>query len=232
MNHERCAWLRGMRPRCMSHCGWGPLVTHLALWHEKHSTSNTCSVLFTTVHSVTRVVTVTNWNTYKRKKNKTLLPFLVIFAHYWRKKRMRKLQRLNGLSCSLSHESLCSVLPPTATHSSSHPRNITWHASQGRSMILALFIPSVLAIRLLPFPISPLGPLSVTYIRSFHFQRDDRAIKWTANDRQSGTSPLAVSPLGECGRQLNQTCYLLCKADKNNTRQSIRTYIYRCPTSS
>lgn len=102
----------------------------------------------------------------------------------------------------------------TATHSPSHPRNITWHATQGRSMIPALFIPSVLAIRLLPFPISPLGPLSVTYIRSFHFQRDDRAIKWTANDRHSGTSPLAVSPPWECERQLNQSCYLPYTARK------------------
>ncbi len=116
----------------------------------------------------------------------------------------------------------CISPPCTATHSSSHPRNITWHATQGRSMIPALFIPSVLAIRLLPFPISPLGPLSVTYIRSFHFQRDDRAIKWTANDRQSGTSPLAVSPPRECGRQLNQSCYLPYNAKRNNTSQSIR----------
>lgn len=116
----------------------------------------------------------------------------------------------------LSHASPCFVfknpLPPphclTASHSSSHPRNITWHASQGRSMIPALFIPSVLAIRLLPFPISPLRPMSVTYIRSFHFQRHDRAIKWTASDRRSGTSPLAVSPLRQWGRQLNQSCYL------------------------
>lgn len=85
--------------------------------------------------------------------------------------------------------------PRAATHSPSHPHNITWHATQGRSMIPALFLPSVLAIRLLPFPISPLGPLSVTYIRSFHFQWDDRAIKWTASDRQRKTSSLAVSPL-------------------------------------
>lgn len=139
------------------------------------------------------------------------------------------------LSCSVPHASLCSVFetpPPlllllAATHSSNHPRNITWHATQGRSMIPALFIPSVLAIRLLPFPISPPGPLSVTYIRSFHFQRDNRAFKWTATDRQSGTSPLAVSPPRECGRRLNQSCCLPCKAKTRNTAsQSIKIHFF------
>lgn len=123
--------------------------------------------------------------------------------------------------CSVSHAFLCSVfetptLLSTATHSCSHPRNITWHAAQGRSMIPAQSIPSVLAIRLLPFPNSPLGPLSETYIRSFCSQRDDRAIKWTANDRQSGTSPLAVSPPRQWGRQLNQSCYLPYEAKRRD----------------
>lgn len=90
------------------------------------------------------------------------------------------------------------LAPPRITHSCSHPHNITWHASQGRSMIRALFIPSVLAIRLLLFPISPLGPLSATYIRSFLFESDDRAIKRTACDRQSGTSLLASSLHRKC----------------------------------
>lgn len=125
--------------------------------------------------------------------------------------------------CEVKHASPVLFLRPhprplcTATQSPSHPRNITWHATQGRSMIPALFIPSVLAIRLLPFPISPLGPLSVTYIRSLGFQRDSRAIKWTANDRHSGTSPLAVSPPWECEKQLNTT-------KENNAGRPIRIY--------
>lgn len=113
-----------------------------------------------------------------------------------------------------------------ASHSSSHPRNITRHASQGRSMIPALFIPSVLAIRLLPFPISPPRPMSVTYIRSFHLQRHDRAIKWTVSDRRSGTSPLAVSPPRQWGGQLNQSCYLPFQAgSKQWAGKSIRQLV-------
>lgn len=221
INHEHPAWVGGVSPTCMRHWGRGPLVTHPALWHEKQNTANTCSVLFTYFYSITKTV-----RAEKELEHGQQLPEQFYPSHPWHKKacevQATKLPLLLCFSCIPLFCIQDHPPPQTASHSSSHPRNITWHASQGRSMILALFIPSVLAIRLLPFPISPLGPLSVTYIRSFHFQRDDRAIKWTANDRQSGTSPLALSPPRECGRQLNQSCYMLSKAKKGNTSQSIR----------
>lgn len=156
--------------------------------------------------------------------------YLSASSHVHSEQNKRHWSGLSLLLIFFSYTSFCSVhdtspsSPPplhdscAATHSLSHPHNITWHATQGRSMIPALFIPSALAIRLLPFPISPLGPLSVTCIRRSHFQRDNRAIKWTADDRQSGTSPLAVSPPTAWARQLNQNCYLPYGGRKKKTR--------------
>lgn len=99
-------------------------------------------------------------------------------------------------------------------------------------MIRALFIPSVLAIRLLLFPISPLGPLSVTYIRSFLFESDDRAIKRTACDRQSGTSPLASSPHRKCIQHNLTTVVWPTLPSKTVTRQEFSGSFTQMPLYS
>ena len=137
------------------------------------------------------------------------------------------------LSCSVPRASLCSVFEtPPSSSSLPHTHPTTHVISLDMPLKVAQWFQLCSSPLFLPLGCShflshPLGPLSVTYIRSFHFQRDNRAFKWTANDRQSGTSPLAVSPPRECGRRLNQSCCLPCKAKTRNTAsQSIRIHFY------